>query len=203
MFLCLHRNLAGLASIASRENVRFATAAVHVIDQQNGLYRVEVTDGRRLAIVQGPAQEPSPLVQVEDESSDVQTALIGVADWREGFKLGDPKSSGPLTLVGGERLVFTTGVRTLQAGVVEGRYPEVDRVIPTGIPLFAVRVDALLLAELLRVAAQFLPEGELGVQLLYYGHGKPLGVCTRNEHGQTFDALLVPLVLPNESRKGA
>ena len=54
MLLYFPRNLAGLVALASRHEGRYATGALHVLDPGDGTYRVEVTDGRRLAIVRGP-----------------------------------------------------------------------------------------------------------------------------------------------------
>jgi hypothetical protein len=198
MFVSLPRNLAGLAALANRESTRSATATVHVLDQQDGLYRVEVTDGRRLVIVQGPVPEAPPHVELQDDQPDVLAALVAGQDWKAAFALKGGQER-PVLLAGGERLTFATGLQTYQTAAVEGRFPEVNRVLPGGAPLFAVLVDALLLAELLKVAAAFLPEGERGVQLLYYGKDKPLGICTRNEQGQVFDALIVPLVIKEAS----
>jgi hypothetical protein len=58
-------------------------------------------------------------------------------------------------------------------------------------PLVAVRLDPALLIPLLKAAAALGPEN--GVELLYYGRGKPLGLRARNASGQTFDGLMMPL----------
>src|SRR5262249_13763348 len=65
-----------------------------------------------------------------------------------------------------------------------------DRPLQQG-PLVAVRLDPALLIPLLKAAAALGPEN--GVELLYNGRGKPLGLRTRNAGGQAFDGLLMPL----------
>ncbi|HKI37988.1 MAG TPA: hypothetical protein VKA46_39405 [Gemmataceae bacterium] len=55
----LHRNLAALAGVAAREPSRYAANALHVLDPGDGTYRVEATDGKRLAIVRGPCPQAS------------------------------------------------------------------------------------------------------------------------------------------------
>ena len=55
----------------------------------------------------------------------------------------------------------------------------------------AVRLDPQLLGALLKVAAAVNPDG--GVDLLYYGPGKPLGLMARSDDGHAFDGLLMPL----------
>ena len=63
--------------------------------------------------------------------------------------------------------------------------------LPRHGPLVAVRLDPQLLGALLGVAAAVNPGG--GVDLLYYGPGKPLGLMTRSDDGHAFDGLLMPL----------
>ena len=82
------------------------------------------------------------------------------------------------------------GYQSLTASLVDGRYPDVESVIPMHGPLVSVRVNPALLAELLKLAMAIEP---VGITLLYYGKDEPIGLLTSNEQGQTFDAILMPL----------
>jgi hypothetical protein len=189
MSLYLPRNLVGLAGLAGRDSGLHALAAVRVRDPGNGLYRVEATDGRVLAIVQGPVPDAAyPLVEAADEGPP--ELLVQLDAWVRAFKLGDKRR--PVGIgAGGHTLTLAVGDQSLTSARMEGRYPAVDTVLPRHGPLAAVRLSPALLAELLKVAIALEPEP--GVTLLYYGKGQPLGLLAHNAQGQTFDALLMPL----------
>src|SRR5262249_53352745 len=88
-------------------------------------------------------------------------------------------------------LTLAAGDQALTARACDGRYPDVDAVLPRHGPLVAVRLDPALLESLLKLAAVIKPDG--GVDLLFFGPGKPLGLIARNDAGQTLDCLLMPL----------
>jgi hypothetical protein len=88
-------------------------------------------------------------------------------------------------------LVLAVGDQALTATPAEGRYPDVDGVLPRHGPLLSVRLDPHLLGALLKVAAAVNPGS---VDLLYFGPGKPVGLMTRSDDGHAFDGLLMPLV---------
>src|SRR5262245_2442702 len=48
------RRLAGLAKACSKDSVRYALTCLRVVDDDSGNYRVEATDGRKLAVARGP-----------------------------------------------------------------------------------------------------------------------------------------------------
>lgn len=91
-----------------------------------------------------------------------------------------------------DRLTLTVGDQSVQLPLPDSvRFPNVDGVLPKHGALVAVRVQPALLGELLKLAGALEPEG--GVRLLYFGKGRPLGLSARNDQGQTFDGLLMPL----------
>jgi hypothetical protein len=196
MLVYLPRNLAALTTLACRhEHPRFAaTQGIRVLDQRNGLYRAEVTDGRRAAIIQGPIPDGGAAV-LDDPVDGVGEVLVPAADWKEAFRLkGDHRRIGLATNDAGG-LTFATDTQTLHAIPLAGRFPDINAVLPKAGPLVAVRVDPVLLAGLLQVAGAVTGEEGGGVTLLFFGKDKPLGLSTRNGDGQAFDALLVPLVM--------
>jgi DNA polymerase III sliding clamp (beta) subunit (PCNA family) len=188
MLLYLPRNLAGLAGLASRDSGRFATNAVRVEDAGNGLYRCESTDGRCLAIIQGPIPEESyNRLDGDLQPGDV---LLSREDWVQAFKLGDRKRPIGLAVEGAE-LTLAVGDQAFLTRPAEGHFPDTDRVLPAHGPLLSLCVNPAILARVLDLAAGLEPEA--GVSLLFYGKDKPLGVTARNDAGQAFDALVVPL----------
>jgi DNA polymerase III sliding clamp (beta) subunit (PCNA family) len=187
--LYLPRNLAALATVAARDCGRYSLAAVRVKDPGGGLYRAEATDGKVLAIVQGPAPEACYPALEERPDGDAEV-LIPRDDWQKAFRLGDRHRPVGLAAWGGE-ITLAVGDQALTTRPVDGRYPDVDQILPRHGALLAVRLDPGLLAELLKVATAVNPGG--GVDLLFYGRGKPLGLMTRSNGGQTFDALIMPL----------
>jgi hypothetical protein len=190
--LYLPRNLAGLAQLAGANSGRTALHAVRVRDPGGGLYRAEATDGRLLAIVQGPIPVAAYLALDETPDGGGAEALVARDDWRRALQLGDRRRPVGLAADAEGGLILAAGDQSLTVRACDGRYPDTDAVLPRHGPLVAVRLNPTLLGGLLKLAATLNPDG--GVDLLFFGPGKPLGLMTRNDSGQTFDALLMPLV---------
>jgi uncharacterized protein YfaA (DUF2138 family) len=93
--------------------------------------------------------------------------------------------------VGQGDVLLAVGDQALTTRALDGRFPDVAAVLPRSGALVAVRLNPTLLVELLKVAAA-VTAGE-GVDLLFFGRDKPLGLMARNEGGQTFDGLIMPL----------
>jgi hypothetical protein len=75
--------------------------------------------------------------------------------------------------------------------------PRIDQVVPKEAPLFSFRVSAKLLAEALLTFSDLLSDEYQGVDVFFYGEGRPLGICARDsETGAFIDALVVPLEKP-------
>lgn len=128
MPLYFPRNLAGLVNVASRDFGRYALQAVHVLDPGDGLYRVEATDGRRLAIIQGPIPK-ADYAHLEDCPDDTNDLLVSREDWVQAFRLGDKKS--PVGLAAGQdSLTLAVGDHAIKAKPTDGRFPDVRSVLP-------------------------------------------------------------------------
>ena len=190
MLLYLPRNLACLGALPTRDASRFTLQAVRVRDPGGGLYRAQATDGRLLAILRGPVPDADYPPLTGRDPGEGTEVLVSRDDWQRAFRLGDKARPVGLAASAGE-LVLAVGDQALTVQPAEGRYPDVDQVLPRHGPLVAVRLDPVLLGALLRAAAAVNPGG--GIDLLYYGPGKPLGLMTRTDDGHAFDGLLMPL----------
>jgi hypothetical protein len=190
MPLYFPKNIAGLAMLGSKNSTSYALGALRVIDPGDGTYRVEVTDGRRLAIVRGPCAKAN-YPALENATNGASQVLVSAEDWKNAFRLG---GKGHVVGLAAAEETLTLAVldQALVGKPLEGRFPPVDSVLPTSGALLRVQIDPSSLRGLLNVAAALEPDE--GVALLYFGKDKPLGVMCRNSDGQTFDALIMPLV---------
>jgi hypothetical protein len=200
----LPKNLGTLATLAGDESMRYALSGVHVLDEGD-FYRCEVTDGRLLAIVCGPDARASGAGRhitdeqhqaIEEATSGVFDMLVPASCWKEAFRqlpkdaaLGLAASEGVITLALPQAIA--------RCSPIEGRWPNVDMVLPSTGPLVRIRVNPKMLARLLEAAAVF-SEPSLAeppaIDILFYGRDKPLGIVGKNHQGQTIDALIMPLM---------
>jgi hypothetical protein len=174
----------------------------------SGLYRAEATDGRRAVVVQGlvPIEDP-PWPGFKEVPDDACEAIVLPKDLERACKVGDQFVQSQFDTVGlattGNGVVcLGLGTDLVTARTVEGRFPQIDNVMPRKRPMFTFRIDPKLTAETLLAMADLLPDDARGVQCFYYGDGYPLGFCAQNpENGMMIDALVVPLSLPQEPEK--
>lgn len=187
MPVTLPKNLATLATLTTSDRPR-CPAVIRVLNVGSGIYRVEVTDGRRLAIVRGPCprQRPAALDVPVSEETEV---LVPVADWQSAFRLGRKSDAVGLTS-DGDRFTLAVGSQAIVGAVPGGPFPATEAVLPQEPAVLALPLDPALLAGLLRVASALGCVG--GVKILWYGPGKPVGLVARNDQGQYLDALLMP-----------
>src|SRR5262245_59166889 len=180
MPLYLPPNLAALAKVAGA-SPRLALHGLRVVDL-GGAYRVEASDGRRLAVAQGQSTDRGyPPLDAVDEAPDHGPVLVPTDSWRAAFRLVDKHHPEVALAVGADGICFAGPSASQQLAPAEGPYPDVNTVLPTALPLVQVAVNAQLLAELLGVAAAFADAGNSHrTELLYFGPGKSLGVSTRN-----------------------
>jgi hypothetical protein len=192
MPLYLPHNLAALATVAAKENPRYALAGVRVLDPEDGTYRLEATDGRRLAIVRGGCLPEQDYPELDAAPAGAGAVVVGRDEWQRAFKLAKVKGREPAVgfAASTERFTFVSQGQVLTGTPQEGRWPPVDAVLPTRGPLVQFRVDPALRASLLEVVGAL---GMEGVDVLYYGKGKPVGLVARNDAGQFFDGLIMPL----------
>jgi hypothetical protein len=200
----LPKNLGTLATLAAGdEGVRYALSGVHVLDEGD-YYRCEVSDGRVLAIVCGPDARATDAAQritdeqlqaVEEAPGGTFDVIVPAGRWKEAFR--QLPRDAALGLTAGEGVITLASPHCVaRCTPTEGRWPDVDSVLPPGGPLVRLRVNPKMLARLLEVAAAFSapdPFEPPAVDLLWYGRDKPLGVVGKNREGQIFDALLMPL----------
>lgn len=204
--LALPANLAALAKVATKDTGhRYATSGVYLEVTATG-YRAEATTGRILARVDGlaPVAERVPPT-LADAPNGATSAIIPGSDWVAGLKRIHKKARSPHDVV---HVVLGQHVTTFgdwqdqsqTAENIDGRWPNTDRVLPTGSPTATVAVDGHLLAQLLTVAAAFAEAGTDAARVvLELRQSKPgcsqtpVVLRSSNSTGQTFTGLLVPL----------
>lgn len=111
-----------------------------------------------------------------------------------------PKKADRFALVtDGERLgVLQPGGALATDNVLEGRFPDVESVLPKGPPLVTVHLNPAYLIALLQAAMEVTGDsaqaknGGPRVALRYYGKDKPVGV-TAHSPDVTFDGMIMPL----------
>jgi hypothetical protein len=205
----LPKNLGSLATLAGDESMRYALSGVHVLDEGD-FYRCEVTDGRLLAIVCGPDARASGAGRhitdeqqeaIEEAPSGVFDMIVPAGRWKEAFRQL-PKDTA-LGLAAGEGIITLAMPQAIsRCSPIDGRWPNVELVLPPTGPLVRIRVNAKMLARLLDVAVVFSeqsPAEPAAVDILFYGRDKPIGIIGKNHLGQTFDALMMPLTGNSET----
>src|SRR5437868_8568396 len=88
---CLPRDVAAPAKSTARENPGYAVTSVLVRDPGDGTYRLDATDGRRLAIVRGSSVDTQAYPQLQTVPDGAAECLVGRDDWQRAFKLGTPR----------------------------------------------------------------------------------------------------------------
>jgi hypothetical protein len=208
MLLFIPRSLCALKRVAAKaEHARCGATQGIRITLASGLYRAEATDGRRAVVVQGvvPIEDP-PWPGFKEVPDDACEAIVLPKDLERACKVGDQFVQSRFDMVGmatvGSEVYLGLGNDVINTRPVEGRFPQIDNVMPTKRPMFTFRIDPKLTAETLLTMAELLPDTDRGVQCFYYGDGYPLGFCAQNiENGMMIDALVVPLNLAQEPEK--
>jgi hypothetical protein len=208
MLLFIPRSLCALKRVAAKsEHARFGATQGIRIALASGLYRAEATDGRRALVVQGlvPLEDP-PWPGFKDTPDDAFEAIILPKDLERACKVGEDFLQSRFGLFGiatvGKEVCLGLGTELVTARTVEGRFPNLNQVVPKKRPLFTFRVDPKILAETLLALADLLPDEDRAVQFFYYGDGLPLGFCARNaQTGMMIDALVVPVPKPDAKDK--
>jgi DNA polymerase III sliding clamp (beta) subunit (PCNA family) len=197
--LVLPKNLSRLSDLAATQIGKDAMNGVRVKEYEDS-YRLEVTDGRTLLVVRGPnvgadvGTATKLAANLEDAPDGTFVGTIPAKEWGEAFK-GTKKDDVVGLVMGDDGFAFAFGNQMLRGALVEGRYPNVDSVLPAQRPLASVAIDPKLLAELLLTMAPLVEKVTLH---FYHGEGrngflKPLGMTGHNEHGQFVDAIIMPL----------
>jgi hypothetical protein len=200
--LYLPPNLGPLAKVTSKDSGRYALNNLRVIDPGDGTFRAEATDGRRLLIVRGPVAAPADYPPIDEHPNGVDEILVPAPLWLEAAKLANQKprhapsrwEPHPIGLAMNEEsgllVAYGSGIHQINVPKEDGRFPDVNQVIPPKPAFTEAKFDPKYLASLC------LAMGELGcesVVFLFYGKDKPVGLMGRNELGQYLDALLMPI----------
>lgn len=160
-------------------------------------YRIEATDGRMLAILRG-SNRPMPETMRHDIERNLVDAPDGAVEvviaWAEflaafkrcqGDYLGARISSQGLH-VADARLGYCIPTYT------EGKFPDIQQVIPTFPPLFSVHLDADAVSRLMKMVNALTHGKERKAQFLFYQTNHPVGLYKMTKDGISLDALLMP-----------
>ena len=199
MFLNKH-NLA-IAALASKDQTRYALHGLHITPTETA-----ATDGHCLGRVTLPdfPRGDFPVVGVEESDKPFAPCIIPKDAADRLAKQLPKKASIPIlenALVDIERSqgdtfrAVTTDRDTtqpLEVSKVEGEFPTLDNVMPTGEPVLTVGFNALLLAQVLKVAGSITDSQNRVVKLEFFDQkykGKQVGpvkITCQNVHtGQT------------------
>jgi hypothetical protein len=187
--LFLHRNLGALAKLAAEASTRYTLPGVRVIDPGDGTYRLEVTDGRKLAIVRAGCADPRG-APPELPGCGPGALVIPSADWVEAFKMVPRRQDWlGLGLAGGS-FTFAVPGASKEGAPLDGTFPNVATVLPKRGPLVSFAVNPEFLRDVAELAVKL---GLERLDVLYFKHGAPVGFLGHNDLGQYLDALLSPL----------
>jgi DNA polymerase III sliding clamp (beta) subunit (PCNA family) len=195
--LLLPKNVSRLSDLVSRGAGRENLSGIRVQEFADS-YRLEATDGKRLLVIRGPqVADTTPQDRLTcDSLADAPTAafdaLVPADDWSKAFKAVKKGENVGVALSAVE-ITLAAGTQTLKTHPLEGRFPDVNGVLPKKPALWSVSFNPVLMAELLTVIAQVAGEDVCRVSLHFYGAKHPIGLFCSNPTGQFADALLVPL----------
>jgi len=194
--LFIPKSLVRLADLCAGDEGRYALTGVRVIDLEDGRYRLEATDGKRLVIVHGESLAPrvgasETFAALEAVANSGTQTIVPAADWKRALRMGAKRLDKVGLVINSESVTLACGAETLTARPVEGRFPSIDMVLPKTPPLVKFTVNPGALAGLLHAADALQPAE--GVTVWFYATGKPIGFTAKNNDGVFFDALLVPL----------
>jgi len=203
MPLYLPRNLSALSKVCASHNPRYSVTGVLLKDKGDGAYEAVATDGRILAIVNGPRPAGDDIPAAESAPNGGTEGVIDRDELAGVFKLPDApgkrKSVSPvgLALSAENRWTAATNAATCQGAGVEGRFPcyrEILPTVPKRKPVVTIRLDPVLLAKLLTAAAATVCDDEnKGVELEIFDPTHPAVVRARNSDGRTFEGAIMPL----------
>lgn len=207
----LHKNLQALTKLASKEAIRYPLTGIHVQETKSG-YSVEATDGKLLGRVDGPACNVEELPEAMIVKSTIKAAILPADELHDALKQIKRFNSTPVLegLVIGlgaldEKITQTVTLTkdlvpiTRPIKHVEGNFPDTNGVMPKGKQDIRIDIDAELMIKLLQVALAISGKGNR-VTLDFWTANKGTGpvrmTTEKNEDGQKFIGLIMPLVKP-------
>jgi hypothetical protein len=147
MLLFIPRSLCALKRVAAKEqHPRFAATQGIRIALASGIYRAEATDGRRAMVVQGliPGEDP-PWPGFKDLPDDAGETIILPRDLERACKVGEDFLQSRFGLFGiatmGNDVCLGLGSELVTCRTVEGRFPNINAIIPKKRPLFTFSFD--------------------------------------------------------------
>src|SRR5947209_259160 len=178
MTLFIPKSLVRLADLCAGEEGRYALTGVRVIDLEDGRFRLEATDGKRLVIVHGESLAPrvgasETFAALEAVANSGTQTIVPAADWKRALRMGAKRLDKVGLVINPDFVTLACGSETLTARPVDGKFPSVDMVLPKTPPLVKFTVNPGALAGLLQAADALQPAE--GVTVWVYAPGKPIG----------------------------
>ncbi len=206
-------NLHHLTKLAAKDASRYAMTGVQIERTEDPVegtgYIAVATNGKQLAVVRGScpvsATEYPAMPTMHGAPNGAVKAMIPTAALVKACKEAPTRTysgeraniNNTVAVVLGEQ-VATLGSTTLedstvkQTRLVEGRFPCWRDVFPKKEPVVRVNLNADMLAELLKVASEFSPDGDGRVIIEVFDGLSPVKITTKHD-GQTFEGLIMPL----------
>lgn len=173
--------LAGLVECCvAQDSTQYAINGV-AVSRKNGVSRAVATDGRRAMIVER-----------DDAGPDFAQVIVpnGILE-----KFVDDKEV--VLHCDGSKIVVSAGGTTRTGEVVEGKFPNVDAVVPDSIHA-TVRIgfNARLLRKMLDAMGEFTVEGARGVCFEFTDGTRPVKMACVTPEGIRVTSVLMPLDIP-------
>lgn len=195
--ITLTKSLLPFLELCSKDSGRYSMNGVRIAEFANNEFRLEVTDGKYLGVIQSVA-EPDRIKALADRPDVGLEYLVAVDDVRGLLKSTDSRHPHAGIVQSGPNDVWlgTEGGATRITQVMDGRFPPVASLFEDRGAIAAVTIDAKRLCTLLKAAA-CVADGEDGIAcvtlMILDRKGKlPLGVMSRSAKG-VFDGLLMPI----------
>jgi len=207
--LLLPPNVAKIASVAAKDqHGRYGATTGIQVSRRDDKYRIEATNGRVAAIITGTPDQAEdyptcPFLQAAPNGA--ASAVVPASIWSKGFRdlpkrtAAKPILANLAVVLGKERITLSSTDletdRAVQPRVVEGRFPEIDRIIPKGKPKATACVSIAELRSLLSVAEAV----GSGVTFEFHDKNGPLVLRAKHDDSdQEFLGLAAPIV-PSDS----
>jgi len=132
--------------------------------------------------------------------------------WSKAFKaVPNPRKVNPIlgnlaVVLGNNQATLVStdldNVNVLTPRLVEGRFPDTDKIVPKDKPRLSVSVDAKLLIDLLQTAVAFSSADENNrVTMNFYDAKRPFVVRSSTAEGPDFLGMAVPLVIEGQRKE--
>lgn len=150
-----------------------------------GGWRLEAADGKQLAVLRGPLEDLP--------EGNRLPFLLPAAD---ALRVAQASKDGGVTLEAGDvSCVLSSGYCVMEATKGDGRFPDLNGVLPATPPVAEAHVNPELLISLLQLARELFGKEAARVTLKFHKIGVQTGPITLScEHGGIYlDMLLMPL----------